>query len=80
MDPPLQRDASILPPVETLREIERVQTQNAEQIRAQRKQTALASDTEVAAAEMIQRNYRGYRARRALNGYDLDPSLRWVEV
>jgi len=32
------------------------------------------------AAEMIQRNYRGYRERRQLQGMGLDASTRWAEV
>ncbi|PQE22988.1 IQ calmodulin-binding domain-containing protein [Rutstroemia sp. NJR-2017a WRK4] len=32
------------------------------------------------AAELIQRNYRGHRARRTLDGKTLDASTRWVEA
>jgi hypothetical protein len=32
------------------------------------------------AAQLIQRNYRGYRERRQLEGMGLDASSRWVEV
>jgi hypothetical protein len=32
------------------------------------------------AAQMIQRNYRGYRERRQLKGIGLDASARWHEV
>lgn len=32
------------------------------------------------AAEMIQRNYRGYRERRQLQGMGLDASTRWTEA
>lgn len=32
------------------------------------------------AAEMIQRNYRGYRERRQLKGIGLSASARWAEV
>ncbi len=32
------------------------------------------------AARTLQKNYRGYRARRELRGLSLDPSSRWVEV
>lgn len=32
------------------------------------------------AAGTIQRNYRGYRARRQLHGMGLDPSSRWVDA
>jgi len=38
------------------------------------------SHEEEEAAQMIQRNYRGYRERRQLAGMGLDPSTRWVEV
>lgn len=39
------------------------------------------SDTErESAAGLIQRNYRGHRERRMLNGLSLDPSTRWVEA
>ena len=33
-----------------------------------------------AAAQLIQRRYRGYRERRQLNGFGLDSSSRWAEV
>jgi predicted secreted protein len=36
-------------------------------------------DEEIA-AQMIQRNYRGYRERRQLQGIGLDASARWAEV
>lgn len=32
------------------------------------------------AAKLIQKNYRGYRARRQLEGMGLDASVRWSEV
>ena len=32
------------------------------------------------AAAIIQRNYRGHRERRMLNGLSLDPSARWIEA
>lgn len=32
------------------------------------------------AAQMIQRNYRGYRERRQLQGIGLDANARWAEV
>lgn len=32
------------------------------------------------AAQMIQRNYRGYRERRQLEGIGLDANARWSEV
>jgi hypothetical protein len=39
-----------------------------------------APEAEEEAARKIQRNYRGYRERRQLNGYGLDASARWAEV
>lgn len=33
-----------------------------------------------AAARILQRTYRGHRARRELRGLSLDPTTRWVEV
>ncbi|KAI9680085.1 MAG: hypothetical protein M1817_005101 [Caeruleum heppii] len=38
------------------------------------------SEEEERAAGTIQRNYRGYRARRQLQGIGLDPSTRWAEA
>ncbi|KAF2498245.1 hypothetical protein BU16DRAFT_287942 [Lophium mytilinum] len=37
------------------------------------------NEEEAAAAQLIQKNYRGYRERRQLAGMGLDPSTRWVE-
>ncbi|KAL5121354.1 hypothetical protein ACEQ8H_000822 [Pleosporales sp. CAS-2024a] len=37
-------------------------------------------DEATQAAQLIQRNYRGYRARRQLNGIGLDASARWAEA
>ena len=36
--------------------------------------------TQEHAAQLIQRNYRGYRERRQLQGMGLDASARWAEV
>lgn len=41
---------------------------------------AHAPGEQEAAAQMIQRNYRGYRERRQLEGMGLDASTRWSEV
>lgn len=40
----------------------------------------LSDDERVKAAELIQRNYRGYRTRRQLNGLGIDASTRWTEA
>ncbi|CAN9328520.1 hypothetical protein AA0119_g7699 [Alternaria tenuissima] len=38
------------------------------------------TDEQKQAAQMIQRNYRGYRERRQLQGMGLDASARWAEA
>ncbi|OHW98886.1 IQ calmodulin-binding motif domain protein [Colletotrichum incanum] len=38
------------------------------------------SDAVNRAATLIQRNYRGYRVRREMQGLSLDPSTRWVSA
>lgn len=73
-----------LPPPDVLREIAAKQETRAKEIRAARAAkgkefTTRDQEREVAAA-CIQRNYRGYRDRRALKGRGLDPSTRWMEV
>ena len=40
----------------------------------------MTSEERRKAAKIIQRNYRGHRERRALDGMSLDPSTRWVEA
>ena len=40
----------------------------------------LSQKEEKDAAEMIQRNYRGYRSRRQMAGMGLDANERWAEV
>lgn len=40
----------------------------------------LSAPEQKQAAEMIQRNYRGYRERRQLQGMGLDASARWAEA
>lgn len=37
-------------------------------------------DREAKAAGLIQRNYRGYKTRRELQGMGLDPTARWGEA
>ena len=75
------RDPFALPPIEKLREIERRQNERAKEIAERRAQQRRQSpNRESNAAEVIQKNYRGYRTRRTLQGYGLDPNTRWVEV
>ncbi|KAK3628175.1 hypothetical protein LTR56_018787 [Elasticomyces elasticus] len=81
-----KKDILSLPSPEKLREIAVKQDERAKEIKARRaqqleKQASRGQSSEQQhAAEVIQRNYRGYRDRRALNGYGLDPSTRWIEA
>lgn len=80
-----RRDTLALPPAEVLREIERKQNARAKEIRERRAAKKQSSkpglDAErTNAAEVIQSAYRGHRERRALRGFSLDPSTRWIEV
>jgi hypothetical protein len=75
-------DPVALPPPEVLREIERKQDERAKEL-AQKYGNSTQSEEDArraSAATLIQKSYRGHRARRALKGYGLDPSTRWVEV
>lgn len=83
-------DPLALPSPEVLAEIARKQEARAVDIQAARlarrqsKKGASASvseeQTRSDAAVMIQRNYRGHRTRRAMEGRGLDPSVRWMEA
>jgi hypothetical protein len=83
-----KQEAYTLPSPDKLREIQVKQDERAEQIKARRAQELqrkatkeqLGEDEQAHAAQVIQRNYRGYRDRRALKGFGLDPSTRWVEA
>ena len=79
-------DPLSIPSPERLREISAKQDARAKELRARRaaqerqRNTSLSTEQRVNAAELIQRHYRGYRERRQIKGYALDPSTRWVEV
>lgn len=74
------KDPFQLPSVEVLKEIEKKQNERAKAVREKRLAAAREEDERTAAAEMIQRNYRGHRTRRAMKGFSLDPGTRWMEV
>lgn len=42
--------------------------------------SGLSEAERIKAAQLIQRNYRGHRERRMLEGMSLDPSTRWIEA
>ena len=73
------KDPLALPSPEVLRDIEAKQDARAKEIRLRRQQSS-SQDDQDAAAKVIQKNYRGYRTRRALNGFGLDSNVRWIEV
>lgn len=54
--------------------------QDAKAVERKATQSVEQNKSEEAAAQLIQRNYRGYRERRQLKGMGLDPSTRWVEA
>lgn len=43
-------------------------------------ETETVAHRESDAARTLQRTYRGYKSRRELQGFSLDPSTRWTEV
>lgn len=82
--------ASLVPPTTAeFREIAQIQAQKEEEIhRKMQEQKMLSSDQALlldeqgqdAAARMIQRTFRGYRARREMNGYSINPTTRWTAL
>ncbi|TQV96447.1 IQ calmodulin-binding protein [Cordyceps javanica] len=80
--------ASLVPPTnERFREIAQIQEEKEVENRKKMKgQTTLSTNPaqplseqdQDAAARMIQKTFRGYRARRELDGYSINPSMRWV--
>ncbi|KAI6791005.1 hypothetical protein KC361_g7563 [Hortaea werneckii] len=80
-----QSDPLALPSPEKLKEIAAKQDAQAQKIRERRAAQAharasLATERRTNAAELIQRNYRGYRQRRQMQGYAIDPGTRWLEA
>ncbi|OQN95602.1 hypothetical protein B0A48_18307 [Cryoendolithus antarcticus] len=85
-------DSLALPSPDTLRQIEVKQKASAAELRERRKlaRSAASNDSTTStqrgnaertkAAELIQRNYRGHRTRRAMEGRGLDASTRWIEA
>ena len=87
MDTPQDKKSSdplVLPAPEVLAEIARKQEARAAEIQAARVARRQSKDGEeqdrTKAAVLIQRNYRGHRTRRAMQGRGLDPSVRWIEA
>jgi hypothetical protein len=79
---------SLIPPTkEQSHHIEIVQERKEEEIIKKRLSVEngqawqeLSDEERTKAAGLIQRNYRGYRARRRMRGMGLDPSSRWIEA
>ncbi|KAG9642901.1 hypothetical protein KCU84_g14357, partial [Aureobasidium melanogenum] len=73
-----------LPPKEKLREIAARQDAKEKEIREARARRSSKcnqpSNEQEAAAEIIQRNYRGYRERREMRGLGLSASTRWFDA
>ncbi|CAG8972966.1 hypothetical protein HYALB_00008326 [Hymenoscyphus albidus] len=76
-------DSLELPSHEMVEKISKVQEHKEEEVlkkNLKAEQPELSEDERTRAAGLIQRNYRGHRERRMLNGMSLDPSSRWVEA
>lgn len=79
-------DPLALPFPEKLRDISAKQDARAKEVRERRaaqvqeRSASLGTAERSHAAALIQRNYRGYRQRREMQGFGLDPSTRWLEV
>jgi hypothetical protein len=75
---------SLVPPTEEeIKRISSVQEAKEEEIikkRISMDNPELSDEERTKAAALIQRNYRGYRERRQMQGMGLDPSSRWVEA
>ncbi len=75
---------SLIPPTkEEIKHISSVQEAKEEEIirkRISMVNPELSDEERTKAAALIQRNYRGYRERRQMQGLGLDPSSRWVEA
>ena len=75
---------SLIPPTqEMLEKISTVQARKEEegiQKRWSEDSAGLSEAERARAAGIIQKNYRGHRERRMLDGMSLDPSTRWVEA
>ncbi|KAB8304178.1 hypothetical protein EYC80_003597 [Monilinia laxa] len=71
-----------MPPLEVLQKINHVQEQKEVDAIAKRlgDDPNLSEDERRKAAVLIQRNYRGHRERRILEGKRLDAGTRWVEA
>jgi hypothetical protein len=78
------RDPLAVPSAEVLRDIasrQDARAARAREIAEKRKQERHTEEDErQKQAIIIQSNWRGYRARRALRGYGLDSSTRWIQV
>ncbi|KAK3716716.1 hypothetical protein LTR37_006346 [Vermiconidia calcicola] len=73
-------DHLTVPPPEVLRDIAAKQDAAQRELLAKKGSQWKQSSTRDDAARLIQKNYRGYRARRELDGYALESSTRWVEL
>src|SRR5438067_1745241 len=65
-----------VPSQATMNKIAQMQQQKEEEGARKRRESNAAERDK--AAEMIQRNYRGYRERRVMKGMALNPSMRWI--
>ncbi|RFU28361.1 hypothetical protein B7463_g7967, partial [Scytalidium lignicola] len=77
-------DSLVPPSPEQIRRISSVQERKEEEIVINRRLSLerpdLSDEERVKAATLIQRNYRGHRVRRQLQGLSVDATSRWMEA
>lgn len=73
-------DSLVIPSYGELERISNVQQEKEEQIIKQRSSSDEMSEEQAKAAGLIQRNFRGYRERRQMEGKGLDADRRWAEI
>ena len=74
-------DTLVPPSNAEMENISRVQEKKENEVMLKRVgESGLNEEERRKAAIAIQRNYRGHRERRMLNGMSLDPTTRWVEA
>lgn len=80
LEVPDHKMATHIAEVQTQKEEEILTRLDAEAPPSQPSTSPLENKEREKAASVIQKNYRGHRERRMLNGMSLDPSSRWVEA
>lgn len=77
-------DSLVIPSAEEIKRIATIQEQKEEEYEIKKRLSVeypdLSDDEKIQAATVIQRSYRGHRARRQLRGLGVDATSRWMEA